>query len=58
MSYESNRPVRIPIPGLQREVGAGDVIARVTKAFGIQPCAPCEKRRQYLNRILRLRGLR
>lgn len=57
MSYETKRPVRIPIPGLRREVGAGDVIAALTKAVGIKPCPPCEKRRQLLNRLLRLRGL-
>lgn len=32
-------------------IGLGDLIAKATKAFGIKPCAPCEKRRQILNRI-------
>lgn len=35
--------------------GAGDMVARMTKAVGIQPCAPCEKRRQKLNRLLPFR---
>lgn len=30
--------------------GAGDVVARATSAMGIQPCPPCEQRRQKLNR--------
>jgi hypothetical protein len=30
--------------------GAGDLVARATKAVGIQPCAPCEQRRKKLNR--------
>ena len=29
----------------------GDVIARATKAFGIQPCVSCTKRIKILNRI-------
>lgn len=30
-------------------LGAGDVVARMTKAVGIEPCTPCEARRQWLN---------
>lgn len=29
--------------------GLGDVVAKVTKAVGIKPCGPCERRRQMLN---------
>ena len=29
--------------------GLGDVVAKVTKAVGIKPCGPCERRRQWLN---------
>lgn len=32
--------------------GFGDVVARVTKWFGVAPCAPCEQRREALNRAL------
>jgi hypothetical protein len=32
--------------------GAGDVVARMTSAVGIEPCAPCEQRRKKLNRWL------
>ena len=38
-----------PAPG---HYGAGDAIARATKALGIEPCTPCEKRRQQLNGLL------
>lgn len=30
--------------------GLGDVVAKATKAVGIQPCAPCERRRNWLNK--------
>ena len=29
--------------------GLGDTIAKVTKAVGVKPCGPCERRRQWLN---------
>ena len=29
----------------------GDVIARLTGAVGIQPCAPCKRRQEWLNRF-------
>jgi hypothetical protein len=34
----------------ERIRGVGDVVAKVTKAVGIAPCAPCQKRRQWLNK--------
>ncbi len=27
----------------------GDMVAGITKAFGVQPCSPCEERRRKLN---------
>ena len=36
-------------------VGVGDLVAKLTKAFGIKPCSACEQRRKILNR-LRLNG--
>lgn len=30
--------------------GLGDAVARVTKAVGIKPCGPCERRREWLNK--------
>ena len=44
------RPVRIPVPGLTREIGAGDVVREATHAMGVEPCSPCERRRRALNR--------
>lgn len=32
--------------------GAGDVVAGITSAMGIEPCTPCERRRQMLNGAL------
>lgn len=29
----------------------GDMIARITKAFGIKPCAACKRRQKKLNRM-------
>jgi hypothetical protein len=31
--------------------GFGELIASFTKLFGFKTCAPCNKRRQYLNKI-------
>lgn len=37
-------------------MGAGDAVARVAKpvarAFGMEDCTPCEKRREALNRLV------
>ena len=42
---------RINIPGfIEREIGLGDVVKRVTSTFGIKPCTGCERRAQALNR--------
>lgn len=32
--------------------GAGDVVARATKALGIESCTPCERRRMALNQMM------
>lgn len=32
--------------------GLGDVVAAVTTAVGIQPCGGCEKRKEFLNKIV------
>lgn len=42
-------PFRIPVPFLNREIGAGDAIAGVTDAMGVQSCTPCEERKRRLN---------
>jgi hypothetical protein len=60
MSYEydrkpAQRVFSIPVPGLRQAVGFGDVIARATRAVGIQPCGGCKARQQWLNQRLQLR---
>jgi hypothetical protein len=54
MSYvKQQQPrLRVPLPGMQRQVGLGDVVAGMTKAVGIKPCPPCKRRQAYLNRLL------
>jgi len=54
MSYVKDQQprLRVPVPGLQRQVGLGDVVAGMTKAVGIKPCPPCKQRQAALNRLL------
>ena len=54
----SKQPVKVRIPflGATQEVGAGDVIARMTKAIGIKPCLPCQRRQAALNRRIVFTG--
>jgi hypothetical protein len=35
--------------------GAGDVVAAITKLAGIEPCEPCQKRREKWNKMFPLR---
>ncbi|HTS67996.1 MAG TPA: hypothetical protein VMO17_03355 [Terriglobia bacterium] len=46
------QPHRVRLPGflIEREIGLGDAIKRVTYAMGIQACGGCEKRAAALNR--------
>ena len=47
----SRHEMRLPIPGIpQAGIGVGDLVKRVTDAFGIKACRGCERRRQVLNR--------
>lgn len=43
--------VSVPLP-IPIQIGAGDVIAKVTKALGLKECEGCAKRRAALNRAL------
>lgn len=54
MSYvKQQQPrVRVPVPGMKRQVGLGDVVAGATRAVGVKPCLPCKKRQAALNRLL------
>jgi hypothetical protein len=40
---------RTPFENNKIKIGIGEVIASFTKLFGFKPCAPCNKRRRYLN---------
>jgi len=44
------RPTLAARWGRPRARGAGDVVARMTSAVGIKPCAPCKQRQAKLNR--------
>lgn len=50
----SGNALSVPIPGLEFQSGIGDVVSRVTFAFGVAPCTPCEARKQWLNEHFRL----
>lgn len=39
-------------PAQPTHYGLGDLIAKATGAVGIQPCTPCEARKQAANRLL------
>jgi len=32
-------------------VGVGDLVAKLTKVFGIEPCSKCEERKKVLNKL-------
>jgi hypothetical protein len=46
------RPHVVRLPGflVDREVGLGDAIKRITYSMGAKPCAGCQKRAAALNR--------
>jgi peroxiredoxin len=48
--------VKLPRFMVEGEIGLGDVIKRVTSAFGIKPCVGCERRAALLNRWLSFSG--
>ena len=51
-SADERSRFHLPVPFLRDSIPAGDAAARATSAVGIQPCTPCEKRKQYLNSLL------
>lgn len=55
---EESRPVSITVPFLSHSLGLGDVIAGATQAIGIEPCEPCQKRKDALNRRFQLNPYR
>jgi len=40
------------IKGLTKSIGAGDLVAKFTKAIGITPCSACRKRQAALNNMM------
>ena len=56
MAYVTNKPIYVPVPVVNGQIGLGDVIKRATNAIGLKTCAPCERRAQYLNRLMQFRG--
>lgn len=56
---KQGKPIRVHLPfELKDDVGVGDVIKRITGAFGIKTCKGCEKRATFLNRHFVLTGRR
>jgi hypothetical protein len=55
---ECSEPFRIRLPGFitAEDVGLGDVLKRVTYAFGVKPCSGCERRAAALSRWLVFSG--
>jgi hypothetical protein len=58
-----NEPVsapanRVRLPGFVRDedIGLGDALIKVTRAFGIRPCAGCARRAATLNRWMTFTG--
>jgi hypothetical protein len=51
-SESEPRPYRVRLPGFvaDEDIGLGDAIKHVTRAFGVQPCGGCERRAAVLNR--------
>jgi len=51
---DSQQYYEVRLPGFisDENVGLGDVVKRVTLAFGIRPCGGCEVRATMLNRWL------
>jgi len=47
-------PVHVKVPFLKSGVSLGDLVAKATKAVGIQPCGGCKGRQSALNNAVRL----
>lgn len=52
------KPFRERLPGFvpEEQVGLGDAVKHVTRAFGVRPCAGCERRASTLNRWVSFGG--
>lgn len=45
------KTIRLPL--IKKNIGAGDLVERVTKSLGIEPCDKCKKRKELLNKKLK-----
>jgi hypothetical protein len=54
----SHSPFQMRLPGFVNDenMGLGDVVKRVSYAFGIAPCGGCERRAAALNRWVVIAG--
>lgn len=43
-------PREIPVPFLNRQMGLGSMVSRLTSVVGIPPCGGCKKRAEELDR--------
>jgi hypothetical protein len=48
------RRLRLPRFLIEEPVGLGQVVKHVTKAVGVRPCDPCERRAEVLDGWIRL----
>ncbi len=42
---------KLEVMAKEQGIGVGDLIAKLTKTFGIKPCSSCEQRRKVLNKL-------
>ena len=54
MNQKPPRPIRIPIPGVRRALGAGTAFKSLTTALGVRPCAGCNQRARSLDQRIQL----
>jgi hypothetical protein len=58
MTKRVPRPIRIPVPGLNRTVGLGQAIKKLTSAVGVSACGGCQRRAAQLDRRVVLTSFR
>lgn len=58
VEQDAHQTYRVRLPGFiaDEEIGLGDIIKKVTSAFGIRPCGGCERRAAALNRWIVFTG--
>jgi hypothetical protein len=58
MTKRAPRPIRIPVPGLNRTVGLGQAIKKLTSSVGVSACGGCQRRAAQLDRRITFTSLR